>query len=110
LDQDATEIQRALLAAQTTSNPGEHTTLVVVMTDVPLDRDALVRVAIAAHDGMARSIVPSHTILDGDVVFAVGLNERPGAPPVSPALSIATEIAVESSIRHAITTARAKVR
>jgi L-aminopeptidase/D-esterase-like protein len=110
LDQDASGIQARLMAALAPSNPGENTTLVVVMTDLPLDRDSLHRLAIAAHDGMTRAIVPCHTISDGDVVFAVALNEVPGSPPVSPALSIATEIAVEASIRHAVTTARMNVR
>jgi L-aminopeptidase/D-esterase-like protein len=110
LDQEASAIQRQLLAAIAPSNPGENTTLVVVMTDLPLDRDALYRLAISAHDGMTRAIVPCHTVSDGDVVFAVALNEVPGSPPISPALSIAAEIAVESSIRNAVIAARVNVR
>ncbi len=110
LDQDAGAIQRSLLEQHAPSNPGENTTLVVVLTDLPLDRDSLHRLAVSAHDGMARAIVPCHTISDGDIVFAVALNESPGAPLASHALSIATEIAVESSIRHAVELARVHVR
>jgi D-aminopeptidase len=33
--------------------------------------------ATAAHDGMARAILPSHTLLDGDLVFAAATGARP---------------------------------
>jgi L-aminopeptidase/D-esterase-like protein len=42
----------------------------------------LKRVAIEAHDGLARAVRPSHTIFDGDVVFALAPG---GAPPPLPA-------------------------
>ena len=51
--------------------PGTSTTLAVVATSLDLTAVELKRVAIMAHDGMARSIRPAHTIFDGDVVFAV---------------------------------------
>jgi len=49
----------------------ENTTLAVVATDAPLDVAQLQRLAIAAHDGMARAIYPAHTPFDGDLVFAL---------------------------------------
>jgi D-aminopeptidase len=49
-------------------SPG-NTTLAIVATDVALDKAGARRMAIAAHDGFARAIVPSHTPLDGDLVF-----------------------------------------
>ena len=110
LDRDATELQNELLQTSAPTNPGENTTLVAVITDLPIDRDALNRIAISAHDGMARAIVPCHTISDGDVVFAATLNETPGASFVSHRVSIATEIVVERSIRSAIRAARVNVR
>lgn len=55
---------------------GQNTTLVVVATDAALDRDALVRVAAMAHDGLARAIRPVHTPLDGDTVFALATGAR----------------------------------
>jgi L-aminopeptidase/D-esterase-like protein len=59
---------------------GSHTTLVCVATTVAFDPGALKRVAIEAHDGLARAIRPAHTIVDGDVTFALA----PGgtAPPL----------------------------
>lgn len=50
---------------------GEATTIAIVATDAALDKAGLTRLATAAHDGMARAIVPSHTPYDGDLVFAV---------------------------------------
>lgn len=50
---------------------GGHTTIAVIATDIALDKAAATRLAIAAHDGMARAILPSHTPFDGDLVFAV---------------------------------------
>ena len=55
----------------------EATTIAIVATDAALDQAQLTRMAIAAHDGIARAIVPSHTPFDGDLVFAVSTGEGP---------------------------------
>lgn len=55
---------------------GEATTIAIVATDADLDKPGLLRLATAAHDGMARAIVPSHTPYDGDLVFAVSTGAR----------------------------------
>ena len=39
--------------------------------------------AVAAHDGMARALVPSHTPLDGDLVFAAATGARPLTDPLA---------------------------
>ncbi|MAN56099.1 MAG: P1 family peptidase [Paracoccus sp. (in: a-proteobacteria)] len=62
---------------------GEATTLAIVATDAALDKAALQRLAIAAHDGLARALVPSHTPMDGDLVFAVSTGARRVADPVA---------------------------
>lgn len=62
---------------------GEATTIAIVATDAALDRAGLHRLATAAHDGMARALVPSHTPLDGDLVFAVSTGEKPLKEPVA---------------------------
>ncbi|WP_306031088.1 P1 family peptidase [Stappia sp. MMSF_3263] len=49
---------------------GANTTIGIVATDLDLDKAALKRLAIMAHDGYARALWPSHTALDGDLVFA----------------------------------------
>jgi len=50
---------------------GTNTTLAVVATDATLDRAACQRLAIQAQDALALAISPVHTLLDGDVVFAL---------------------------------------
>ncbi|HBE76589.1 MAG TPA: peptidase S58 [Firmicutes bacterium] len=50
---------------------GQNTTLAVIATNVKMDKIQLMKVAELAHDGMARSIYPVHTNLDGDVIFAL---------------------------------------
>ena len=50
---------------------GANTTLVCVATTSPSTRARLKRVAIEAHDGLARAVRPAHTVVDGDVVFAL---------------------------------------
>ena len=60
----------------------EATTLAIVATDATLTQAQLTRLAIAAHDGMARAIVPSHTQFDGDIVFAVSTGAGPAPPPL----------------------------
>jgi L-aminopeptidase/D-esterase-like protein len=56
----------------------EATTLGIVATDAGLDVAGLQRMAVAAQAGLARAVVPSHTLTDGDLVFAVSTG-RPGA-------------------------------
>ncbi len=47
-----------------------NTTIAIVATDAPLSKSQCHRMAVTAHDGLARAIVPAHTPLDGDLVFA----------------------------------------
>ena len=64
----------ALIAAPPASP--SNTTLVVVATDAILDRDAALRVAIMAQDGLVRAIRPIHTPFDGDTVFVISTARR----------------------------------
>jgi L-aminopeptidase/D-esterase-like protein len=51
--------------------PGQNTTLAVVATDALLTKAEANRLATCAHDGLARTIRPVHTQMDGDTVFAL---------------------------------------
>ncbi|MES2969603.1 MAG: P1 family peptidase [Pseudomonadota bacterium] len=62
---------------------GEATTIAIVATDAALSQSQAQRMATAAQDGMARAIVPSHTPLDGDLVFAAATGDRALADPVT---------------------------
>ncbi|MGE0132150.1 MAG: P1 family peptidase [Blastocatellales bacterium] len=58
---------------------GTATTIGVVATDVKLDKMQATKVAQMAHDGLARTINPTHTASDGDTIFALatGKSSRP---------------------------------
>jgi L-aminopeptidase/D-esterase-like protein len=53
--------------------PGGSTTIGVVATNATLTKTEVHRVAVQAHDGMARAIRPVHTSFDGDTVFALAV-------------------------------------
>lgn len=55
----------------------QNTTIAIVATDAALTQAQATRMAVAAHDGMARAIFPSHTPMDGDLVFAVATGAQP---------------------------------
>ncbi len=59
----------------------ENTTLAIVATDAALNPAQTKRLAIAAHDGLARAIHPVHTPFDGDIVFAISTGEKPLGDP-----------------------------
>jgi L-aminopeptidase/D-esterase-like protein len=62
-----------------------NTTLGVVATNARLSKPAATKVAQMAHDGLARTISPVHTSIDGDVIFAASINDStavPAAPDV----------------------------
>jgi L-aminopeptidase/D-esterase-like protein len=76
---------------ETSARPGEkagpplNTTLVVVATNAVLTKAECKRTASACHAGLARALNPSHTLADGDTVFAlatgaVELHSSPDAP------------------------------
>ena len=54
-----------------------NTTIAIVATDAALSQAHCARLAVAAHDGMARALVPSHTSMDGDLVFAASTGAGP---------------------------------
>jgi D-aminopeptidase len=90
--------------------PGGHTTIAVVATDAALTKAGAKRMAVAAHDGLARAVVPAHTPLDGDLVFGVATGERPLADPVREAALIghAAAVCLSRAIARAVFLARAE--
>lgn len=61
---------------------GENTTLGIVATNARLTKPQVNKVAQMAHDGLARTVYPVHTTVDGDVVFAASTGEVEAAPDV----------------------------
>ena len=53
-----------------------NTTIAVICTDAGLTDSETTRLAASAHAGIARAVWPSHTMFDGDTVFALSTGER----------------------------------
>jgi L-aminopeptidase/D-esterase-like protein len=68
-----------------------NTTIAVVATDAALSPAACRRVAIAAHDGLARTIRPAHTPVDGDTVFALATGAVEVPPPADAPAALSPE-------------------
>ncbi len=66
-------------------NPFGNTTIAVVATSASLSKEAINKVAQMAHNGLAQTISPAHSMFDGDTVFALAVG--PLAPP-SPATAL----------------------
>jgi len=60
------------------SGTGENTTIGIVATNARLSKAQAQRVAAMAHDGFARTIVPSHTMSDGDTIFTLATGQVDG--------------------------------
>ncbi len=53
-----------------------NTVIGVVATNAKLDKEQTNKVAQMAHDGLARTIRPAHTMVDGDTIFALATGEH----------------------------------
>jgi L-aminopeptidase/D-esterase-like protein len=81
---------------------GMDTTLCIVATDAAFSREQTTKVAMMAQDGIARVVRPSHTMFDGDVVFALSTLGRPAqVVDVNVVGSVAARL-VETAIVRAV--------
>jgi L-aminopeptidase/D-esterase-like protein len=94
---------RTLLRAGRLQFAGAHnnSTLGIVATNAALTKTQATRVAQLAHDGLARSISPIHTYVDGDIVFALATGARTGAADVGVIGALAAEVLADAVLRAA---------
>ena len=76
---------------------GTNTTIGVVATNTTLSPAEVNRVAEMAHDGMARAIRPSHTMFDGDTLFALATGAHTGSS-VNTVGILAAEVVAEAIV------------
>ena len=76
--------------------PGENTTIGVVVTNARLDKVGCLVAAQGAHDGLARSLVPTHTRVDGDAFVAAATGAVDAPVDVVRHLAL---VAVERAVR-----------
>lgn len=83
---------------------GSNTTIGAIMTDATLTKAQAQRLAQIGHDGLARTIRPVHTAMDGDTLFALATGTNPAPVDVMQLATAATEVtamAVINAISHA---------
>jgi L-aminopeptidase/D-esterase-like protein len=79
---------------------GTNTTIGVIATNARLDSVGVNRLASMGHDGMATAIRPSHTVFDGDTLFAVSLPAPGAGEPDRLALErVAADVVAEAIVR-----------
>ena len=79
--------------------PGEHTTIGVVATNARLTKSDANRLALMADDGLARAIVPSHTLGDGDTIFALATGRWDGEVNPSILGALAADVVAQAIVR-----------
>jgi L-aminopeptidase/D-esterase-like protein len=94
---DLLDTQRALLSGERGHRPmpGTNTTIGVIATNATLTKAQARRMAMSAHDGLARAVRPAHTTLDGDTLFALAT----GTEATPPDLLLLTTMAAEATAR-----------
>lgn len=102
-DGSLADIRRLLRSGALTERPrpGENTTIAVVATNARLTKEQAHRVALMADDGLARAIVPSHTVGDGDTVFALATGRWSGQADTSIVGALAAEALADAIVRAA---------
>ncbi len=84
---------------------GQATTIGVVATDAKLDKMQATKVAQMAHDGLARTINPTHTASDGDTVFALAMGKSSRPANVTLIGALAAE-AIAQAVARAVRAAK----
>jgi L-aminopeptidase/D-esterase-like protein len=98
---DARKVLRS--GAQTTPpRPGQNTTIGVVATNAKLTKAQAARMALMADDGLSRALFPSHTLGDGDTVFALATGTWNGTADVSTVGALAADVLGEAIVRAAV--------
>jgi L-aminopeptidase/D-esterase-like protein len=77
----------------------ENTTLAVVATNARLTKAQATKLAQMAHDGYARSIYPSHLMIDGDAIFTLATGTRTETPDVNRLGALAADVVSEAIVR-----------
>ncbi|WP_420585716.1 P1 family peptidase [Ruegeria sp.] len=79
-----------------------NTTIAIVATDAALSKPQCQRLAVAAHDGIARAILPAHTPGDGDLVFGISTCAHPVETKAMGMIGHAASICLARAIARAI--------
>ncbi|MBN9652997.1 P1 family peptidase [Halobacillus sp. GSS1] len=82
-----------------------NTTIGAVVTNAIVDKPAANKLAAMSHDGLARTIRPAHTFVDGDTLFFMGSGKVSCDYNSLGVMAVrAVEIAVQNAVTHARST------
>lgn len=94
------DVRTLLRAAErSAASPGQNTTIGVVVTNATLTKSEATKIAQMAQDGLARTIVPSHTPWDGDTMFSLATGALSGDADVLLIGALAAEVTAEAVLR-----------
>ncbi len=80
----------------------ENTTLACIATNAAIEHAGVRRLAVHGHDGLARAIVPAHTLGDGDTVFALTTGEAEAERRDLMALGLMAMLTVERAVVRSV--------
>jgi L-aminopeptidase/D-esterase-like protein len=84
-----------------TPPPGENTTIGVVATNAKLTQVQAKKMAMMAHDGLARAISPAHLPSDGDAIFSMATGTWDGEVELGILGALAAEVMADAIVRAA---------
>ena len=76
-----------------------NTTIGVIATDAALNKEEANYLARVAHDGLAMTIRPCHTLRDGDTLFAMATGRQAGAFDLTALGAAAAEVTAQAALR-----------
>ena len=81
-----------------------NTTIGIIATDAALTQAQCTRLATSAHDGFARALIPAHTPMDGDLIFAASTGARALENPIADTLTLghAAALCMSRAIARAV--------
>ena len=94
---DSLEVMKSLGSRSLRFGRRENTAIGVVVTNARLNKEGINKVAQMAQDGLARTVRPAHTMLDGDTIFALSAGNRRADVTVIGAF--AAEVVAEAILR-----------
>jgi L-aminopeptidase/D-esterase-like protein len=77
----------------------ENTTIGVVATNAVLTKAQAARMALMADDGLARAVVPAHTLGDGDTIFSLATGRWQGDVNITVIGALAADALAEAIVR-----------
>ena len=96
-------VESVLCGALPTGKEGQNTTIGVIATDAALTKAQAKRLATCAHDGLARTIRPVHTPMDGDTIFALATGKAQEDANLFQLCAVAAEVMARAVV-NAVTT------